>query len=248
MISFSQALCPPMPLGQFRLFASFACCFACILLVGGCVSTSVPPTHTDYVFVILKTGPQSDAKTPDERQEIFAGHMSNMRRLADRRQLLIAGPFDKPHDPTWRGVFVLDNPNLRVARSVVNTDPGVVAGVFEPDFRRMQAPASLRQLYALNDQETAARAAAPTEPPPNIRAYVMLTADDADRAERVLAASTLADKVVWKGRFTDSTGGVWVLDSTSVEEVHNALPADALGPAAIDAWWSTGTLTKLPKD
>jgi len=47
-----------------------------------------------YVMVVLKTGPMDEKITdPSERAEIFAGHFSNMRALAEDKKLVLSGPF-----------------------------------------------------------------------------------------------------------------------------------------------------------
>src|SRR5688572_17484136 len=49
-----------------------------------------------YVFCILKTGPKdAEIKDKKQREEIFAGHMANMNRLAKEGKLALAGPFGK---------------------------------------------------------------------------------------------------------------------------------------------------------
>ncbi len=47
----------------------------------------------NYVFVILKTGPKDAAIKGKDRAAIFAGHMANIKRLADEGKLAVAGPF-----------------------------------------------------------------------------------------------------------------------------------------------------------
>ena len=46
-----------------------------------------------YVLAILKTGPQDSVITDkDERAALFAGHFSNMGKLAEEGKLVLAGP------------------------------------------------------------------------------------------------------------------------------------------------------------
>src|ERR1051325_37847 len=47
----------------------------------------------NYVLVILKTGPNDATVTGKEREDIFAGHMKNISRLADEGKLAVAGRF-----------------------------------------------------------------------------------------------------------------------------------------------------------
>ena len=85
-----------------------------------------------YVLVILRTGPKDAEFKGKARDDIFAGHMANIGRLADQGKLLLAGPFGK-NDLTFRGVFVFDVTTVEEARKLAETDPAVKAGVFVLD-------------------------------------------------------------------------------------------------------------------
>ncbi|HQU93332.1 MAG TPA: YciI family protein [Pyrinomonadaceae bacterium] len=83
----------------------------------------------NYVFCILKTGPK-DASISDKKQrdEIFAGHMANIQRLADEGKLALAGPFGK-NDRTYRGLFIFNVTTVEEAQKLVETDPVVKSGM-----------------------------------------------------------------------------------------------------------------------
>ena len=96
----------------------------------------------NYVFVILKTGP-NDANFKDKaRAELFAGHMANIGRLADLGKLAVAGPFGK-NDNGFRGIFILAVATIAEAQKLVETDPAVKAGVFIADMTPWYGSASL---------------------------------------------------------------------------------------------------------
>ncbi len=82
-----------------------------------------------YVFCILKTGPR-DAKIKDKKQrdEIFAGHMANIKRLAGEGKLAVAGPFGK-NTRKYRGIFVFAVPTVEEAQKLVETDPVIKSGM-----------------------------------------------------------------------------------------------------------------------
>lgn len=82
-----------------------------------------------YVFCILKTGPK-DASITDKklRDEIFAGHMANMGRLAGEGKLALAGPFGK-NDRQYRGIFILAVTTVEEAQKLVDTDPVIKSGM-----------------------------------------------------------------------------------------------------------------------
>jgi uncharacterized protein YciI len=215
--------------------------------------------YSDMVLVYLKTGPRSGQQTKEQSDQIFAGHMSNMKRLTAAGQLLIAGPFDREHtrDNTWRGIFLLDTPNVELAKLQVGTDPGVQAGVFEPEYKQIKASIELRHTAELEKAMLArpevdnGRPRDPTQPPPNIRAYVMVTADDAPAANTALKHAGLAGKIVWCTRFSGTgpkgygKGGVFVLDAEKADEVKAALDKAGAKGVGVDGWWSTASLTGL---
>jgi len=78
-----------------------------------------------YVFVILRTGPN---KVPagKERSDMFAGHMSNIQRLANEGKLAYAGPLDGVDGA--RGIFILAVESIDEAKQLVATDPVVIKG------------------------------------------------------------------------------------------------------------------------
>lgn len=78
-----------------------------------------------YVFVLLRTGPN---KVPagKERTEMFAGHMANIKRLANERKLAYAGPLDGVDGA--RGIFILAVDNIEEAKALVATDPVIIKG------------------------------------------------------------------------------------------------------------------------
>lgn len=83
----------------------------------------------NYVFCILKTGPK-DASITDKKQrdEIFAGHMANIQRLAGEGKLALAGPFGK-NDRTYRGLFIFNVATIEEAQKLVETDPVIKSGM-----------------------------------------------------------------------------------------------------------------------
>jgi uncharacterized protein YciI len=96
-----------------NVMISVFCTLLFAAFLGAC--TSRPRTET-FTLVYLKTGPAVDLST-QTRQEIFQGHMANIQRLAKEGPLVIAGPFNKPADRTWRGIFVLATPDRAAAEA-----------------------------------------------------------------------------------------------------------------------------------
>lgn len=220
---------------------------ACLVaLLSACASHD--RADSGYVFAYLKTGPTSATNSPQQKQEIFEGHMANMKRLGAERRLLIAGPFAKPADPTWRGLFVLDTPSVNEAQALVATDPGVQSGEFVAECHPLRASARLREFYDIYKVEDAKRAAAPPDPtqPRVVRPYVIVTTSDAASAEHEIRRSGLAERVIWWGRLPADRahGGVYVVDASEPDEVRDKLGD---GPWVVDGWWSDKLLVKMPR-
>ena len=108
-----------------------------------------------YVFATLLTGP-NDAMITDEaeRQELFAGHFSNMKRLGEEGKLVLAGPFMDA--PPKRGLFILNVETIEEARALVQTDPSIAAGIFKVEFAKYYGSAALMQVNEVHKtiQET----------------------------------------------------------------------------------------------
>jgi len=95
-----------------------------------------------YVLCILKTGPKDAEVTGKARDDIFAGHFANIRRLADEGKLAIAGPFEK-NDRSYRGLYIFNVPTIAEAEKLVVLDPAVKAGVFVPELTLWYGSAAL---------------------------------------------------------------------------------------------------------
>ena len=93
-----------------------------------------------YVLVILTTG-DNTITNKQERDKAFAGHFSNMSKLAEEKKLVVAGPFvdAKPK----RGLFVFNVTTLEEAEKLVNSDPAVKAGIFNYELYKVYSSAAL---------------------------------------------------------------------------------------------------------
>jgi len=76
-----------------------------------------------FTFVILKTG-TVEAKSKQESDSLFAGHMSNITRLVKSGKLIVAGPFQK-NDKQYRGLFILNTASKEEAEALLQTDPAI---------------------------------------------------------------------------------------------------------------------------
>lgn len=83
-----------------------------------------------YVLVMLKTGPN---QTTDKKiiDSCFAGHFSNMTRMAEMGKLIVAGPIQK-NEKTYRGIFIL-NCKMEEADALLQSDPAIHAGLLDAE-------------------------------------------------------------------------------------------------------------------
>jgi uncharacterized protein YciI len=218
---------------------------ACSLLAA---CAGAPPAR-DLTLVLIRTGPQSETLPAEERQQLFAGHFSNMQRLAEERQLLLAGPFGPVrHDQALRGLFVLDTDDPARAREWAGTDPTAQAGVFVLEYHELSTDAPLRALLEHElGLEAEAHAKGIVRPPgEGGRSYVLLTAEDGERARRALQPLRQSGLVLLLGRL-DRTRAFAVLDAADPDSARTALGAAAaeLGPFVLDGWYATGELARI---
>lgn len=80
-----------------------------------------------YWFVMLVKGKDRD-KISDtaELNRLQAGHMANMKVMADAGKLIVAGPFGD--DGNWRGIFIFDCANKEEVLELLKKDPAIAAG------------------------------------------------------------------------------------------------------------------------
>jgi uncharacterized protein len=94
-----------------------------------------------YVLVILKTGP-AEIQDKELRDSLFAGHFSNMDRLAAEKKLVAAGPFST-NERQYRGLFLFDVRTPEEAMELVKGDPTVTSGIFDLELYKWYGSAAL---------------------------------------------------------------------------------------------------------
>lgn len=217
------------------------------VLLAGCAGGQrvADEARVNCTFIYLKSGPRSGEGTPEQRREIFRGHMSNMQRLAQEGHLLVAGPWSKPQDRTWRGLFIMASNDPREALRLAESDPGVMAGEFVLEAHAMRGSDSIARAPEAERQWQSERASMSGEKPPEVRGYVMITAARGSHAERSLRRSSLWSRVLWHGTFDDTGAGVFVIDAETPEAVQADLAGTDVGPHTVDGWWSAASLARL---
>lgn len=101
-----------------------------------------------YVLVLLKTGPN---KVPagKEREEMFAGHFANMKKLAAEGKLALAGPFDGVDG--WRGLFVFAVKDIDEAKQLTATDPVIIKGEMVAEYHKWYGSAAVMDIARIHE-------------------------------------------------------------------------------------------------
>jgi uncharacterized protein YciI len=103
----------------------------------------------NYILVILKTGDKeiTDSK---ERNEIFAGHMKNIQKMADEGKLVVAGPFEA-NTNNYRGLYIFNVATVEDAKALTESDPAVKSGLMKADFYPWYGSAAMMEVTKIHN-------------------------------------------------------------------------------------------------
>ena len=101
-----------------------------------------------YVLVVLKTGPNKVAPGK-ERDEMFAGHFANIKRLATEGKLALAGPFDGADG--WRGLFIFAVKDIEEAKQLTATDPVIMKGEMVAEYHKWYGSAAVMDVTRIHE-------------------------------------------------------------------------------------------------
>ena len=123
---------------------------SCALALAVAASTAAgepPPTPgmSSYQFGLLRKGPTWTAQRTPAGDSLQAGHMANIRRMADAGVLLAAGPL--LDDGDLRGVFIFRADSSARLRELVARDPAVHSGRLVLDLFAWFAPSGIGEPY-----------------------------------------------------------------------------------------------------
>lgn len=102
-----------------------------------------------YVIAFLKTGPNPSADST-EAMELQRAHMSNIRRMAEEGDLIVAGPF--LDSGNIRGIYIFDVQTVEKARELTETDPAIQAGALEMELHPWYGSAALMKVSEIHRQ------------------------------------------------------------------------------------------------
>ncbi len=75
-------------------------------------------------FVVEFIPAKEHGVSNDEKKIIMQNHMKNIKRLVKESKLVMAGPFE-----AGGGLFIMDVPDIAVAKEIINEDPTVKSGM-----------------------------------------------------------------------------------------------------------------------
>ena len=107
-----------------------------------------------FHMALLKKGPKWEGTPQSERSQILQQHLANVLSLLDSGKAIIAGPL--ADDTELAGIYVLRAPSAAEAKSWVDDDPAVKAGLFTAEmhpwwskdiFKKANSPLKLSTVY-----------------------------------------------------------------------------------------------------
>ncbi len=100
-----------------------------------------------FVMAFLKTGPVKP-RDKAEQEELMAGHLANIGRLAEAGKIVLAGPFTNGGE--MRGIFIFDVGTIEEAEKLTESDPAVKKGIFKVEYIKWYGSAALLELSGIH--------------------------------------------------------------------------------------------------
>src|SRR5713101_1340618 len=127
-----------------------------LTLVLTCFSIAQEPQHklVQFQMAIMKKGPAWASTKEQERNQIRQQHLANVLSLLESGKAVITGPFGD--DTDLAGIFILRASSTAEAKSWVDADPAVKAGLMVPEmhpwwsedvFKKANSPLKFNTVY-----------------------------------------------------------------------------------------------------
>jgi len=127
-----------------------------LVLVLTSFSSAQEPQHklVQFQMAIMKKGPEWASTKEPERNQIRQQHLANVLSLLESGKAVITGPFDD--DTDLAGIFILRASSTAEAKSWIDGDPAVKAGLMVPEmhawwsedvFKKANLPLKLNTVY-----------------------------------------------------------------------------------------------------
>ncbi|MFL6542069.1 MAG: YciI family protein [Chthoniobacterales bacterium] len=97
-------------------------------------SHDMPANMEAHMLVLLVKPPNAPDFPKEKLEELQAAHLANIRRLAEEKKLLKAGPFEDYSGRNVRGMFIFESADKREVEQLVASDPLVKAGRLAPEY------------------------------------------------------------------------------------------------------------------
>lgn len=201
----------------------------------------------DYTFVFIRTGPATGLSR-EVQQEAFQGHFSNMTRMAEEGDLLIAGPFMPPMSaPDLRGLWIFETDSTEHALELAATDPPGKLGIFVFEAHVLRTDDPILESPRLEKEDEEKRLADPEIPDEwEGRPYVLALSKEPETQ-----APERVDGVLMIGTLIDVDGEdmrLVLLDAAAPDAATEVLRDAGCDPVAwtIQGWYSSKTHTQLP--
>lgn len=81
-----------------------------------------------YFLVVYTSGPNRN-QSKEETSKLQSAHLAHQGKMAEDKKLCLAGPMGD--DGEWRGILILNVPNEKEAKDLIDNDPMVKAGRLE---------------------------------------------------------------------------------------------------------------------
>ena len=129
---------------------------AVLILILTSFSIAQEPQHrlVQFQMAIMKKGPALVSTKEQERNQILQQHLANVLSLLDSGKAVIVGPFRD--DTNVAGIFILRASATAEAKTWVEADPAVRAGLMVPEmhpwwsediFQKANSPLKLNTVY-----------------------------------------------------------------------------------------------------
>lgn len=102
-----------------------------VLLASLSFAQNSEPKMVQFQMALLKKGPKWETTAAVERNKIMQEHLVSVLSMLDSGRVVISGPFKD--DTDLAGIFILRAPSAEEAKSWVDNDPAVKAGLFVPE-------------------------------------------------------------------------------------------------------------------
>lgn len=118
------------------------------------ISQEAPHKLVQFQMAILKKGPKWDSTKLEERNQILHQHLRDIVAMLNSGKMVLAGPF--ADDTDTAGIFILRASSTDEAKTWVDADPAVKAGLITPEmhpwfsediFKKASTPLQFEDLY-----------------------------------------------------------------------------------------------------